>query len=274
MKTQRAHDGFTIIEVILFLAVTAAMIAGLFIGVGSSIGAQRYRDAVESFKSTLQQQYADVTSVKNLRTGSWVCTVSGSSLTVAPNTSGSPAGTQRGQGPCTIAGKYVNIRGGKIAAYPVIVANSSTPTGANDIAKMRHSSYVYGVVQAEKTETTMEWGTKIAWPTGTSPSDPRPTSAGSGDRALALLIIRSPDSGNVYTFSTNTVPATTPSSAAIRNMIIAAQAIPGRAQRLICIASDGLAVGGDRGVIIESLASDASGVRVAVNTDFSGAQRC
>ena len=46
--------GFTIIEMMLFLAVSGAMAAGIMVGVGATVNAQRYRDATHSLVSFFQ----------------------------------------------------------------------------------------------------------------------------------------------------------------------------------------------------------------------------
>ncbi|MEP6710564.1 MAG: prepilin-type N-terminal cleavage/methylation domain-containing protein, partial [Candidatus Saccharibacteria bacterium] len=56
MDTQR-HPGFTIIEVMLFLAISGALAVGILIGSNVAITSQRYRDSLNSLQSLLQQQY-------------------------------------------------------------------------------------------------------------------------------------------------------------------------------------------------------------------------
>jgi type II secretory pathway pseudopilin PulG len=84
----RTHSdrGFTVIEVMLFLAVTGALAVGILVGAGVSIGQQRYRDSVNSLKSTIQDRYNQTTNVVNSRGGAWVCD---SSPTVTENPAGS-----------------------------------------------------------------------------------------------------------------------------------------------------------------------------------------
>jgi len=62
---KRASRGFTIIEVMLFLAVTGVLAAGILASVGSTLGLQRYRDAVDGFSSYIQGQYGQTISVRN-----------------------------------------------------------------------------------------------------------------------------------------------------------------------------------------------------------------
>ena len=52
--------GFTIIEIMIFLAITGLLVVGVLVGTGSTIARQRYNDAVESFAEFLRRQYSFV----------------------------------------------------------------------------------------------------------------------------------------------------------------------------------------------------------------------
>lgn len=272
----RASSGFTVIETVLFLGITGLMVTAMIIGVGSSIGAQRYRDSVESFKSTLQQQYADLVNVYNDREGGWVCRPSGSNLLIQQDTGGSSSESAlRGQARCDIVGRYMQIQGSQVRSYAVLAIKSGQPSGATDVAKLQSGAYTLGVSSASVATSQLEWGAKIAWASGTNPTDPRPSSVGSGDRSIALLFIRSPDSGGVYTFSSNTVYADVPNSSQLKSMIVeSTSAVPGRAARLLCIDSDGMTLTSNRGIFIDARAADSSAIRVGTSADFSGVQSC
>jgi len=61
--------GFTIIEVMLFLALTGLLLSGVLIGLGSNLSRQRYNDAVEDIADILQDQYSFVSDIRiNTRT--------------------------------------------------------------------------------------------------------------------------------------------------------------------------------------------------------------
>ena len=66
---KRLRRGFTIIEVSLFLAITALVFAGIAVGTQNSIFQQRYNDAVQSFAEFLRTIYSQVTNVQSESTG-------------------------------------------------------------------------------------------------------------------------------------------------------------------------------------------------------------
>ena len=66
-------QGFTVIEVMLFLAVSALMIVMVFVGMGAQIARTRFNDGIRSTQAFLQQQYSDVVSGLNDRDASVGC---------------------------------------------------------------------------------------------------------------------------------------------------------------------------------------------------------
>lgn len=62
--------GFTLIEVTLFLAVSALIVMGVMIGTTTSIRRRRYTDTVNDFVSFLRETYSEVVNVEITRTGS------------------------------------------------------------------------------------------------------------------------------------------------------------------------------------------------------------
>lgn len=67
--SEDSKSGFTIIEVMLVLAVTGLMLVGVIAGTYSSIATQRYNDSVRSFSEFLRQVYAEVISPQSLGEG-------------------------------------------------------------------------------------------------------------------------------------------------------------------------------------------------------------
>lgn len=64
-----SKKGFTVIEVMLFLAVTGLMLLGVLGGTYSSINRQRYNDAVKSYADFLRGIYAEVISPRSNGSG-------------------------------------------------------------------------------------------------------------------------------------------------------------------------------------------------------------
>lgn len=52
--------GFTIIETMLFLALTGLMLVGAMVGIGTNLSRTRYRDTVEDIATMLRTQYDQV----------------------------------------------------------------------------------------------------------------------------------------------------------------------------------------------------------------------
>lgn len=70
----KSSKGFTIIEVMLSLAISGMVLVGALLGVSSTISRQRYRDTVETFAAVLRNQYELVSRVQvEQRVGNGVC---------------------------------------------------------------------------------------------------------------------------------------------------------------------------------------------------------
>ena len=250
------QSGFTIIEVTLFLAISGLLIVGLFMAVGASLNAQRYRDATQSFKSLLQEQYSDLANTQNSRGNNWSCNDS--------NASTSSGSVFRGQTNCMIVGKYMRIDGGGINIYTVLATEKATTNPSlSDISALLSTGNYHLNVSTTGVETTdLEWGTEIAWPvSGGGSRTPR-------DRQMGLLFIRSPDSGRAYTFTSDTLINVIPggvSPTAFDSIMRNTDSIPGRQARTICIYSAGLGRGGDMAVYIRNFANSASAIETRSN---------
>jgi type II secretory pathway pseudopilin PulG len=251
--------GFTIIETMLFLAVSGVLIVALLTGAGSSINVQRYRDSVTSLQSNLQDQYFQVMNVSNqLPTGALTCD-SNANVSSDPN---SPP-SARGQGDCVVVGRFITIVDTTMSSSTVVgYSSDSSSSYANDIEELR--AYELALLPDSSELSSLEWGARIAWPVSGSDAKPQqPT-----PRTIALLILRSPTSGLVYTFSSDDVPA----SAQLTSMVVAGDTIPGQAQRRLCIDSSGLFAGG-LAVLIRAYAANSSAIEIRSN-DMGDASAC
>jgi type II secretory pathway pseudopilin PulG len=252
MGTQKTR-GFTIIETLLFLAISGVLVIAMLAGVGVTIQIQRYRDAVETFKTLLQDQYSELASVKNEeRTAEWSC---GSQ---AETVEGGTGAKERGQSDCVILGRYVAITGADVTMYSVVGYPSGSTTTGTDIAKLR-ANYVLNISTMTKEETSLEWGAEIAWPRSGGGSQTPQT-----PRSVSFLFIRSPDSGQVYTFTDNTA-FETPTPATLRDMVVAGVAIPGQSDRTLCIDSGGALANADSSVYVSAFATGPSSIETRSN---------
>ena len=255
----------------LFLAVTGALMAGVLLATSASIGVQRYRDATESFKALIQQQYADIASVQNTRDNVWTCDTNGA---VAPGD------ILRGQSDCVMLGKYMTITGGDITTYTVLAAKRATAVDTtNDITALT-SNYALNIDKSRTVQESLEWDTTIAWAKEGNANDKRSPAT---PRSIALLFVRSPVSGQLYTFSTNSVPTKEQLSNAtnvptlLGAMIKAGEAVPGQQARTICLDPAGLISTPSVALYIAPFASGASSVEVRSNDvagELGAEERC
>ena len=60
----RSRKGFTIVEVVIVLAITGLIFVGAVAGIGSSLARQRFNDATQNFAQTLRTQYDQISRVQ------------------------------------------------------------------------------------------------------------------------------------------------------------------------------------------------------------------
>lgn len=169
MKTTRS--GFTLVEVALFLAITGLVFAGIVVGTQNSIFQQRYNDSVQNFAEFLRRAYSQVENVQS---------------------NGS------GNGSTAIYGRLIVFgeEGGKnkITSYAVI--GGIAGEGYDDL---ENRGTLEGLIKldAKVSDDMMEeyiprWGAEIQTKDGFS--------GGYGVFTGAVLIVRHPETGEIYTF--------------------------------------------------------------------------
>lgn len=163
------HRGFTIIEVVLFLAISSGLAIFLLVGTSAAIQRQQYRDSVQSFAGFLRGQHDRVVSVQNERAADQSCPISGSD-----------GGTSaRGQSNCIVIGRYIatlgptgGTDGKRYAAWPVYALKSGDTW-----------RYARG---ASDTEYRLHWGART-----------KLSSQGNDNAHIAILMYRDPENGSV-----------------------------------------------------------------------------
>lgn len=164
MSQQR---GFTIVEVVLFLAVSGFLTVALLTGAGAAVQRQQYRDAVQSFANYLRGQYSHVVNVENDRPQG-KCPINGAD---------GGSATNRGQSNCVVVGRYIET-----------VGSGTTITG--EIYRA-HPVYAYQPGAGSKWQYSLGEGSdsNVNWSARTR--------LASGDGKLSMLIYRSPDTGGI-----------------------------------------------------------------------------
>lgn len=223
--------GFTIIETLLFLGVSSMLAVGILAGSGYAITQQRYRDSVNSLRSSLQTQFTEVSNVRNDRSADWKCEANAS---VTPGGGGSARGTSE----CVILGRLISsygegeeAPGEALHAYTVIGRAKQpleTPPATDAEA---FANYHISAASINNEVEPLEWGAVMRVPDVTDPA------------LFSVLILRSPLTGGLRTYipppggiSTNLAGLITPENAA-RSLKICVDApgsiIPGGSQAVI-----------------------------------------
>ncbi len=218
-------SGFTIIEVMLFLAISGLMIVGMFVGISGSINRQRYDDAVSSFQDYIQGQYNIVDNVRNNRPDSYIC--SGGSISTG-------SGMNRGTSDCTLAGRLITTTdGSNFVSEPVIATGTTLVTDSTEVALLDSLGLTRMPTGASRDDDTyrLAWSTRVYAGIGTK--------ATLSTHTAQLLILRIPTSGVIRTYFR------TSSSTAPLNQLWNA---PPTDQLLLCVEPDGLTMANANGV--------------------------
>lgn len=178
MGRQR-NQGFTIIELMLVLAISGLMLVGLVATAGASITVQRYKDAVTSAVDYFQGQYSLVTNVRNDRGDTGYCDVSSG----LPKTTTS---TPRGQSNCVVVGQVIRGEGSAVESH-ALYATKTVAAPTDTLTDIQDA----GIVENTNTDSadtyTLEWGAEFK-------------NQGGATNGFTIAIVRSPVSGLVTTF--------------------------------------------------------------------------
>lgn len=190
-----ARRGFTIIEVMLFLAVSGVMVVVLLGGWTVMINTQRYKDSVDTVYGYLQDQYNLVYNVENERDTTLTCN---SSAEVVP--SGGGGADSRGQSDCVLMGRFIKMSstgdGTVLRSYAVVGRSElDTEPAGGDTAEIesyqpRVVTQSIGLSQAEQ---VVPWGAVI-----------RGKVENNDPLNISILLLRSPTSGVVHRYIVDT----------------------------------------------------------------------
>lgn len=249
MNTQK-YSGFTIIEVMLFLAITGALAVGVLAGAGYAIDQQRYRDSVNSFKGLVQDQYGQITNVINENTKNPHCTPSSGNPELTFNEDQS-ALEHRGTSDCLVLGRFLFIDETRVTTYNVIGEPDLTAaTRTNDTAMLRD----FAIALRSPQEQEVSWGARLVIPKTNTPA------------TVSMLIVRSPLSGTILTYIQNGDHRSN-----LRSMLSDGN----MAQKDFCVDPGGMTVSRNRlAVRIAAGATNQSAVEIPLEVDSRGVPVC
>jgi hypothetical protein len=179
----RRRAGYTIVEVTLFLAITAMLFVIALIGTGNTIRSTRFTDSGRSLQAFVQRQYDAIINGLNTRPGQEQCAAG----SVTTGTSQTP-----GTSDCLLMGRLL-----------VFAQNSSTITIYNVIgtepAGVDYSQTDKALITAFNPRAVTNTGVTtydIPWGAPLSGSK----RIGDGEAVDALLLVRSPKSSRIVNY--------------------------------------------------------------------------
>jgi type II secretory pathway pseudopilin PulG len=199
----KTNTGFTIIETMLFFAVAGVLTAAIFAGSSASINQQRYKESVNSLKSFIQQQYSETTNASNDRAGSESC----SANAVVLQAPGSGASQARGTSECILLGRLIAIdgTGTKLTASNVVgYRTPGAPEAISDILELK-TNYKLGISTLGQEKSEVAWSAVVVKKQSTQPT------------AVSILILRSPLSGSIMTYTSQTAVSNLQTMIAVAN---------------------------------------------------------
>lgn len=210
MIKHKSYKAFTIIEVVLVLAIAALLFVGVIGGTSVNIARQRYNDSVQNFAEFMRRVYSEVVNTQNPREDeidrSEPCTIlSGVAIGSSDDT------TEGGRTNCLIYGKLVTFgedaKNSKVYTYDVIgevAIHYGNGTQNVDGLGVQEGLYMLSadVITARKVNGNCSFALA-----GNSSSylpewDARLETTAKGHQLFTgtLLIVRAPSSGAVHTY--------------------------------------------------------------------------
>ena len=245
MSTDR-RSGFTIIEVMLFLAITGALAVGILASSGFAIDQQRYRDSVNSLKGLIQSQYSQITNVINEEAKNPGCSLSLSSSELVVDESEDKM-KFRGTSDCLVLGRFLLVESTKVTTYDVIGEPSTNAAEKTSDSEMLRE---YGMAARSPETYDISWGARVVTPRTNN------------DATASVLIVRSPLSGAILTYTQDGNSKSNLQSMLSDNNM---------KQKDFCVDPSGMVIPGSRlAVRIGARAANQSAVEIPVQIDDLG----
>jgi hypothetical protein len=247
------RKGFTIIEVSLFLAITGFIFIGMIVGVQSSLRQNHYDDDVSSLVDFLQNAYSKVISVENDKNGQSDKAIYGKLITFGETKNLAKESNEEDKDVFiydVIGDVKANYNGSTLQA----IASYNSNVTQKEIVNGTPQIVFTGIADSYRTR----WGSTI-----------ESVYANHLPLTAAILILRSPTTGNVFTYvnKTTTLDVNADRAAGRENTLLNALKSgffsSAGAELDICVNMDGNVYGGRRkNIRIDKLARSSSGVRL------------
>lgn len=192
MKKRQA--GFTLIEIMLFLAITGLLFLIGFFGTGTQIRSVRFNDSMRGLHSYLQKQYGLVSTGSNPRQVNTTCTSSGGLGTPPTFGTGSttPGDTAGDAGDCVLLGRLMKFEPGtaNLTSYYVVGRRLDiTQLTGDDMTDLANSGPTLSPQANDSYQ--VNWGTTFY----------QPSSGALSSQTQAFAYLRSPSTGKIITFA-------------------------------------------------------------------------
>jgi len=177
--------GYTIVEVMLFLAISALLLTIVFLGTGNSLYATRFSDSARSLQSFLQKQYDDIQNGFNDRSNQESC----SAGIVNPSP---PTGQQGGASDCLLLGKLITLKPGTsvLHVYDIVGTEPASPNYNESDAALIHDYQPTIVTNTDVSTFSIPWQAAVS-------GSKRSADSTAVD---AIALIESPRSSNILTY--------------------------------------------------------------------------
>ncbi|MBR6505866.1 prepilin-type N-terminal cleavage/methylation domain-containing protein [Candidatus Saccharibacteria bacterium] len=198
MKHKR--KGFTLIEIMLFLAITSLLFVGIIVGTNNSIAQQRFNDSVQNFAELLKSVYSEVSNPQSVGDGRSDVAIYGKLITF---------GERYGLDGKRIADKYEQ----RIFIYDVVGRADNAGSGKVTEALKELQANVVVVTERDELGNIMEMGPAgevqsyvLRWGASLEKVEQKDILNPGGNLFTgSMLIVRHPQSGTINTLFSNTV---------------------------------------------------------------------
>ena len=197
-KGVKKQGGFTILEVTLFLAISALVAAALLAGLTAMVNQQQWRDSLNSMRTLIQNEYQNVRSGINDRSGGFTCGTTGNVVTDTTTTPGTAQ--------CVLVGRVIQFASNSYTVSDVVAMVPVSPNdpakASNDVVALNNSALVINnTTQPQPIPWQNTFSQGVLFSSIGDLTAPAPTATASSINTIAIL--HSPISSSIMVFGLN-----------------------------------------------------------------------